>query len=250
MNKRSGADSREKILSAAQEVFSEFGYRGASMRTIAHRAGISVGGVYLYFKNKEELCLTLMKGRLDDLSVALKRKTAGLDDPVEEIKRFIAVNLDCATRFREIILTQSREKGFTFGIDLKKQFFSKQRSLIEDIISRGVHRREFVDCDVCETAKVVLGLLRGFVLSIVVDADNLFSPEECAAFVLRGLRRQAVNEGAGAVEGRVTHGRRQSPGTRHPPPQRAGRAGTEDDEEGRQERVKVKTTLRGERIPW
>ncbi len=207
MNRRSGADSRAKILAAAQEVFSECGYRGASMRTIANRAGISVGGVYLYFKNKDDLCLTLMKGRLDNLSTALKRETAGLDDPVEEIRRFITVSLEGASKYRDVILTQSREKGFTFGVDLKRRFFRSQRKLIEGIIERGVRSRQFAECNVPETAKVVMGLLRGFVLSIVVDADNLFSPEECGRFVLRGLRKDPGEEKTPLVEGRKAEGR-------------------------------------------
>ena len=75
MNKRSAEISRQNILDTAMRVFAEHGYAQANMRTIALAAGISVGGVYLYFKSKEELYLTLMEQWIEDLS---QRTTAAL----------------------------------------------------------------------------------------------------------------------------------------------------------------------------
>jgi AcrR family transcriptional regulator len=60
MNRRSAIKSRKNILDAALTIFSDYGYRGASMRKIAGHAGISVGGLYLYFKSKEELSISMI----------------------------------------------------------------------------------------------------------------------------------------------------------------------------------------------
>ena len=138
MNRRSGIDSKSNILNAALKIFSEYGYRGASMRMIAHNAKISVGGLYIHFKNKEELCLTLMKKRLGDLSQELKKALEGVKNPVEAITLFITINLEYAKRHKELILTQSKERGFTFGLGLKRSFFKKQRTLIEEILKKGI----------------------------------------------------------------------------------------------------------------
>jgi AcrR family transcriptional regulator len=46
---------RESILKAAREVFYENGFMDSSMRAIADKAGITVGNLYRYFKNKEDL---------------------------------------------------------------------------------------------------------------------------------------------------------------------------------------------------
>ncbi len=73
MNKRSGAESKKRILDVAMRVFSEHGYSKASMRIIAKASGISIGGLYIYFKNKEDLYLTLVKSRLDDLAASCRR---------------------------------------------------------------------------------------------------------------------------------------------------------------------------------
>jgi len=46
---------REKILVASLREFAVHGFRGASMRDVAKRLGVSVGTIYIHFKNKDEL---------------------------------------------------------------------------------------------------------------------------------------------------------------------------------------------------
>ena len=48
-----------RVLDAAEAVFAESGYAGATMAAIAERAGMSTGNVYRYFANKEALFLAL-----------------------------------------------------------------------------------------------------------------------------------------------------------------------------------------------
>ncbi|MGW0736629.1 ScbR family autoregulator-binding transcription factor [Streptomyces sp. NPDC002851] len=47
--------TREHILRAAAGAFDELGYKGASMREIMRRAGVTLGAVYFHFENKEAL---------------------------------------------------------------------------------------------------------------------------------------------------------------------------------------------------
>lgn len=162
------------------------------MRMIAERAGISVGGLYLYFAGKEELCLTMLKKRFEDLVAQLEEIASNVQDPVDAITQYITTSVEYAKRHREIILVQSREKGFSFGISTKRKFFRKQRRLIEAIIRKGVDSGCFGDCNTKEATKVVMSTLRGFVLSIVIDPENLFQPDECARFMLQGFLKREV----------------------------------------------------------
>jgi AcrR family transcriptional regulator len=54
---RRGEASRAAILDAALELFQERGYAATTMRAIADRAGVSLGGSYHYFPSKEHLVL-------------------------------------------------------------------------------------------------------------------------------------------------------------------------------------------------
>jgi AcrR family transcriptional regulator len=187
MNRRSAEESKKRILTAALKVFSDHGYRGACMRLIAEQAGISVGGVYLYFKNKEELCLTMMKERMDDLSGELER-AIDIGKPQDAIVSYIKIQLEYAKRHRELILTYSKDQGFSFGVDLKRKFAKKQRRLIQSIINNGIKSGDFAQCNEEEIARIIIGIIRGYVLSIVIDPENLFSVEECNNFVMAGLK--------------------------------------------------------------
>ena len=54
---RRGEASRAAILSAALDLFQERGYEATTMRAIAERVGVSLGGSYHYFPSKEHLVL-------------------------------------------------------------------------------------------------------------------------------------------------------------------------------------------------
>ena len=47
--------TRERVLSAARQLFSERGYEGATIRDIAQAAGMSTGAVFASFADKSEL---------------------------------------------------------------------------------------------------------------------------------------------------------------------------------------------------
>lgn len=51
------ADKRQAVVQAAQELFTSVGYEQTTIADVAKKAGIAVGTVYLYFKNKRELLL-------------------------------------------------------------------------------------------------------------------------------------------------------------------------------------------------
>jgi len=51
----------QTILSAAEELFAKEGYQQASMEKIADAAEVSVGAVYFYFKNKEDLLIQTLE---------------------------------------------------------------------------------------------------------------------------------------------------------------------------------------------
>jgi len=187
MNKRSGKESKKKILHAAIKVFSAYGYKGASMRMIAQAADISTGGLYLYFKNKEDLYTTLIRIRLNDLAEETREALGDIDDPAKAIRTFITMRVNYAKKHRELILILGKEQGFTFGIKARKQFFREQRRLVEEIVREGIASGTMRDCKVEEVAKIIICALRGFILSILVEPDALFSPEECSTLVLEGL---------------------------------------------------------------
>ena len=60
-------DTRAAILKAAEKEFLEKGFRGASMRNIAGKVGISAAALYWHFENKEALFDALVEPTLEKL---------------------------------------------------------------------------------------------------------------------------------------------------------------------------------------
>ena len=56
----------DRILQAASDLFTTQGFHGTSTREIAAKAGVSLGNIYNYFGNKEELFVSLLEAREEE----------------------------------------------------------------------------------------------------------------------------------------------------------------------------------------
>ncbi|HEY5973461.1 MAG TPA: TetR/AcrR family transcriptional regulator [Geobacteraceae bacterium] len=182
--------TRDKILRAAKSVFGEHGYSHANMRMISRTAGISVGGVYRHFRSKEELYLTLLEEWMVELSTLTRTTLDRTLDAQKAICALIETTIGFALTHREVILLQERELGFSFGLEIKRRFYRERRLLIEQIIEKGVADGMFVAGNVQGFAKVIVNTLRGFALSMIIDEESLFTPQECSTLLLQGLLRR------------------------------------------------------------
>ena len=68
-------DVRERIINAAKEEFLEYGYKDASMRRIAFKSHMTVGNLYRYFKNKEDINVQIVSETLNLIENSIKSKT-------------------------------------------------------------------------------------------------------------------------------------------------------------------------------
>lgn len=81
-------DKRVRIIDAAVEVFAEKGYRSARISDIARGAGVADGTIYLYFRNKEDLLLTIFEEKMDLLLRDLRAALSGHDDPLARMRAY------------------------------------------------------------------------------------------------------------------------------------------------------------------
>ncbi len=187
MNRRSGIESRKKIINAAMDVFSRRGYAKANIREIAGKAGISVGGIYLYFKNKQELFKSLIIEGRHEISARIEMSVQQAQSATQALSNFLRLHLEYAMKHRDFILLHLREHGFAFGMNEKRQFFRSQRELIEKILVKGIRAGEFRKCNAADMAKVILGSVRGVIVSMALDEGVVVKPETMDEFIFEGL---------------------------------------------------------------
>jgi AcrR family transcriptional regulator len=73
VSKQEKALTRQKILGAASDVISEKGFKSASMREIARRAGVGDATIYNYFPTKESLLYGYCEEKQQAVALALKQ---------------------------------------------------------------------------------------------------------------------------------------------------------------------------------
>jgi AcrR family transcriptional regulator len=97
------ARRRAQITAAAINVFSKIGYHRATIRDVAQRAQVSVGLIYQYFEDKEDLLFLALIEILEAYKQRIPEALAGIDQP---LPRFIAaVRSYCRTHGQSIDAT-------------------------------------------------------------------------------------------------------------------------------------------------
>jgi AcrR family transcriptional regulator len=91
--------TRERVLTAARELFQEIGYDDATVRMIAERAGVSVGSVFTTFSGKAEILSRVMEDRLEGLYAELDQLFPHLrGSTVDRLRSIMAVHYGFETR--------------------------------------------------------------------------------------------------------------------------------------------------------
>ncbi len=85
---RTTADKHDRIIDAAIEVFAEKGFHHARISDIAAKAEVADGTIYLYFRNKDDVLITIFEEKMGMLIEGLKQSLEGVDDPLERIRTF------------------------------------------------------------------------------------------------------------------------------------------------------------------
>jgi AcrR family transcriptional regulator len=87
---------RERIISAARDLFRKHGIRGVGVDTIAEAAGTNKMTLYRHFRSKDDLiiaCLRDVAREVDEIWVSFDREYA--DDPLGELSAWVRVGAEC-----------------------------------------------------------------------------------------------------------------------------------------------------------
>lgn len=157
-------DKRDRILDAATKVFAKRGFFGAQVADIAKRAGVASGTVYLYFKSKDDLLLSLFERTMRD---AITEGRAALTDalaadPLERLRHIARLHLARLGRDRhlavvfQVELRQSTKFMARLSTSSLRDYLGILREVIVEGQARGVFRP---DVNPTLAAKVIFGAL-------------------------------------------------------------------------------------------
>lgn len=94
-------DTRRKIYEAAMASFREKGFEQTTMRDIAAKAGIALGGTYYYFSSKDAIVLAFYREMQEDSNELVRQALEGKKDLKERIRCVLEKRLELLQRNRK-----------------------------------------------------------------------------------------------------------------------------------------------------
>ncbi|MEM7137988.1 MAG: TetR/AcrR family transcriptional regulator [Myxococcota bacterium] len=193
--KGAAPDKRERILRAAIKVFAKNGFYATRVSEIAKAAGVADGTIYLYFKNKDDVLISIFEDGITRL-LEIIRGVAASDDPVERrIKRIIEMQLGLLEDQRDLAevitvnLRQSSKLLKQYGAPLFMEYIDVLAGVIEEGQEQGAFRKSHSPR---VAARALFGALDAILLTWALgDADPAAlrrSAGHCASLFLDGLR--------------------------------------------------------------
>ncbi|MGH7812615.1 MAG: TetR/AcrR family transcriptional regulator [Candidatus Binataceae bacterium] len=191
-------ERKEQILEAAAAVFARRGLRESTMDDIVERSALSKGGVYWYFKSKDEIVGALVE-RVCASALGKLEQLVNLDGPAAE--RFVAIDRAMAAEIRrlskmravmlEFYSLAARDPAVRAGV---RRYFHDEIELIADLVRQGIERGEFRPADPRKTAAAIAALYEGLMLIWTIDPAALDLEDysrQATALALAGLRAGA-----------------------------------------------------------
>ena len=153
---------RDAILRAAIDVFADRGFFSAQVADIARAAGVAAGTVYLYFKSKDDLLVSIFDRSMREGLTLGRAAVADLDDPRERLRRLARAHLarlggdrNLAIVF-QVELRQSTKFMERFSATLLRDYLGLIRDAIADGQRAGIFR---ADIKATVAAKIFFGAL-------------------------------------------------------------------------------------------
>ncbi len=158
------------ILKAAEHVFALKGYHEATMQDIAKEAQYAIGTVYLYFKDKDALYLSLVGHKCGDLLSILKEETAKAKTAKERIEIFIYETLSFFERnqnfFRIFFSERNKSQVFKAGKLHKLSVVMQHKEFVVELIKLAQEQR-VIRSDFA--AKQIADILTSVLMSVVFN---------------------------------------------------------------------------------
>ena len=163
--------TKEAILGAALEVFSEHGFHQATVEEIAERAGLGKGTLYRYFSNKEALFNELVRVRLLELEKRANEMLDERDDALAVITNYLRAYFEFFERnqrlYRVIVQEQLDVGGRMQDLYMKQ--LMRRAPLLKRKIYEAIQQGMLKDVDFQTVFYGVMGYAHGVIQKWLAD---------------------------------------------------------------------------------
>jgi TetR/AcrR family transcriptional regulator, fatty acid metabolism regulator protein len=139
------SDKRTRILNAAVSVFADRGFFQSRVSDVADAAGVAGGTIYLYFKSKDDLLISLFEDRMDSIISHVNDALSSVDTASARLKIFVQKHLMMVEQhpeLAEVLIVELRQSA-KFMREYTPIKFAEYLDIIEQIVRDGVSAGEF-----------------------------------------------------------------------------------------------------------
>lgn len=181
----------QKIVSAAIELFAEFGFHSTSTRKIAKVAGVSESTIFHYFKSKDGLLVAILDRFYADLASSSR---ACIKDQTSTYDRLLFIALNHVERISARNALMMRLIHTYFIVDLHwhehikssplHSFNRRYTAVFDDVVSEGITRGELKsDLDIHAFRDMFFGSLE-YAMRTTLIHKNEFSERDYITSVI------------------------------------------------------------------
>jgi TetR/AcrR family fatty acid metabolism transcriptional regulator len=155
-------DKRDAILKAATQVFAQRGFFQSQVADVARAAGIAAGTVYLYFRSKDELLVSIFERTMKETLAEGQATLGRVQEPRERLRQIARLHLERMSRDRDLAVVFQVElrQSTKFMKRFSSTYLRDYLGIIRDTIAEGQRTGAFrSDFNPTIAAKALFGAL-------------------------------------------------------------------------------------------
>ena len=155
-------DKRDLLMRAAIDTFAARGFFNSQVADVARAAGLAAGTVYLYFRGKDDLLISIFEKTMTEAIADGRRGIEALPDAEARLRGIARLHLDRLGRDRalaivfQIELRQSTKFMERFSATQLREYLGVIRDIIAEGQAAGIFRK---DINPTFAAKLFFGML-------------------------------------------------------------------------------------------
>ncbi len=186
-------------MKAAVKVFAEKGFYNSRVSEIAKEANVADGTIYLYFKNKDDILISLFEEEFGRIVENMRKELAKEKDPLQKIRIFAIMHLN--------IVSKQQQLGEVLGVEVRQsskfmkeyinnpfiEYLNLIRSIVVEGQEKGLIRKDLTPGIM---KRALFGALDEMARYWVLSTKKKHSINEAALQISEVFIRGVMNEGA------------------------------------------------------
>jgi TetR/AcrR family transcriptional regulator, fatty acid metabolism regulator protein len=199
-----GGEKRDRILRAAVKIFSRNGFFNSKVSEIARAAEVADGTIYLYFRNKDDLLISLFEEKMGEVVADVRRRVAVGGNALDRLRIFIENHMSLLEREAGLVqvLQVELRQSTKFLKDYTPVKFFEYLEVISDILEEGKGQGILrPDLNVSIARRAIFGALDELSLTYILSRKPMYHPTITAAELCRLLLEGLCVPGATTGKG-------------------------------------------------